>query len=212
MWPHVRAALITAHLVAVTLMAIPAPDGGTDRTAWHDPTVRGELKAWADALGTAPEVLEDRLWNLTQGYMAARGEALSPFGPYYEYCGTLQSWRMFVAPHRFPTTLHIDVREDGTWRPVYVERDPRHRWLGRVLDSYRFRSVIFRFGWPGWEGEFEAFARWVAKRATADFPGADAVRVRLWKAPTPSPDEVRAGTVPAGEFTLAVEVPFGRSP
>jgi hypothetical protein len=212
MWPHVRAGLITAHLIAVTLMAVPAPDGGTDRSAWQDPTVQGELKAWADALGTTSPALEDRLWNLTQTYMTARGDVLAPFGWYYAYCGTTQSWRMFVAPHRFPTTLHIDVREGGTWRPVYVERDPRHRWLGRILDSYRFRSVIFRFGWPGYEGEFEAFARWVARRAAADFPDADAVRVRLWKAPTASPAEVRAGTVPAGEFTLSVELPLRSRP
>ena len=58
---------------------------------------------------------------------------LRPFGRYYAYCGTGQSWRMFVAPHRHPTALHVDVRERGEWRPAYVERDPHHRWLGRVL-------------------------------------------------------------------------------
>lgn len=209
MWQHVRAVLITAHLVAVVLMALPAPDGTYDRRAWKDPTVQRELAAWAETLGTPPAELEERLWTLSQSYMGARGAVLAPFGPYYEFCGTAQSWRMFVAPHLYPSALHIDVREDGTWRPVYVERDPHHRWLASVLDSYRFRSVTFRFCLPAYGEEFADFARWTADRARRDFPRADAVRVRMHKVPTPTPDEARAGTTHAGEFVPAVELPLG---
>ncbi|MCI0702625.1 MAG: hypothetical protein L0241_16195 [Planctomycetia bacterium] len=212
MWPHIRAVLITAHLVAVTLMSIPAPDGAFDRNAWKDPTVQSEFAAWAKTLDTTPEELEERVWNLSRSYMDTRNEVLAPFGRYYHYCGTGQSWRMFVAPHRHPSTLHIDIREGGNWRPVYIERAPQHRWLGRVLDSYRFRSVIFRFGWPAYEGEFEEFTRWIASRAAHDFPDAESVRVRLYKAPSPSPEEARTGITPAGEFTRSVELALGARP
>jgi len=212
MWPHIRAVLITAHLVAVTLMAIPAPEGALDRAAWKDPTVQNEFATWANNLDTTPEELEERLWNLTRSYMDRRGEVLAPFGRYYHYCGTTQGWRMFIAPHRHPTALHLDIRERGNWRPVYIERDSQHRWLGHVLDSYRFRSVIFRFGWPGYEGEFEEFARWIASRAKNDFPEADAVRVRLFKAPSLSPEEVRAGAPLVGEFVRSVELPLEARP
>jgi len=214
MWPQIRAVLIAVHLIVITALALPAPDGGMDRNAWKNPTVQAELQSWTQSLNscgidiTQPE-LEDRLWHTASAYMNARGTVLGPFLPYCEYCGTDQSWRMFVAPHRFPTTLHIDVAEGGTWRPVYVERDRRYTWLGRQLDSYRFRSVLFRLGWPGYEGEFDRFAHWVVRQAAKDFPEAGRVRVRLLKSRTRSPEKVRAGAAIETEVALSVELPLG---
>ncbi|HZT79797.1 MAG TPA: hypothetical protein VFA26_06235 [Gemmataceae bacterium] len=211
MWfPHLRGLLVALHLLAVTLLALPAPEGGMDRATWKDPTVQDELAAWAGRLDgwgvhVTPPELEDRLWQFSADYMHARETVLRPFGPYYEYCGTYQSWRMFVAPHRYPTRLHIDVHEHGEWRPAYVERDAQHDWLGRQLDSYRFRSAIFRFGWHGYERDYGRFADWVAGHAARDFPDADRVRVRLAKYRTLSPEEVREGREPEVEFVQPVE-------
>jgi hypothetical protein len=217
MWPQIRAALVALHVIVITLLALPAPEGGMDRNAWKNPTVQGELRAWTDSLNacgidiTQPE-LEDRLWHAANAYMNARGTVLGPLSPYCEYCGTDQSWRMFVAPHRYPTTLHIAIAEGGAWRPAYVERDPRYTWLARQLDSYRFRSVAFRLGWPGYEGEFDRLAHWVARRAANDFPDAGRVRVSLVKSRTRSPEEVRAGAATETEVVLSVELPPGARP
>ena len=30
MWPHIRAALIALHLIIITLLALPSPEGGMD--------------------------------------------------------------------------------------------------------------------------------------------------------------------------------------
>lgn len=217
MWPQIRAVLITLHIVAITLLAIPAPDGGLDRKAWNNPTVQAELKEWTENLNAcgidlSQQELEDQLWRGSHAYMEVRNEVLGPFLPYYIYCGTFQAWRMFVAPHRYPTALHIEIAEHGVWRPVYVERDPRHGWLGRQLDSHRFRSVVFRFGWPGYEGEFDRFAHWVAHRAAADFPEAQRVRIRLVKSRTRSPQEVRAGQAPETEVVQSIELPLRGEP
>src|SRR5947209_12697273 len=97
-----------------------------DRANWADPTVQAELAVWARRLSVAPADLENALWRFATRYMAARDRALAPFDLYYEWCGTYQSWRMFVAPHRHPTRLHVDVREGDEWRTVFIERDRGH--------------------------------------------------------------------------------------
>jgi hypothetical protein len=217
MWPHIRAGLVTLHLIAITLLALPAPEGGMDRQAWQNPTVQDEFRAWSHTLTSCgliitPTELEDRLWTIAQRYMALRGGVLQPFGPYYTTCGTFQGWRMFVGPHRFPLVLHIDIAEQGQWRPVYIERDSQYRWRSRQLDSYRFRAALFRLGWPGYEGELQRFAQWVARQAAADFPQAEQVRVRFFQRRTPSPEEVRAGAAIAGAFGPSLELPLKPPP
>jgi hypothetical protein len=213
-WPHVRAALVLLHALAITLLALPAPEGAMDRAAWQQPTVQQELKNWADGLNSvgfnvSPQELEDRLWKLADGYMSLRDTATSPFDRYYEYCGTYQGWRMFSGPQMYPARLHIDIEERGQWRPVFVERDPQHRWLASELDSYRFRAFRFRLAnMSGFESEYQLFARWVAVRASRDFPDADRVRVSLFRYTLRTPAEVRAGEAEQGEFEQVIELPL----
>jgi hypothetical protein len=102
--------------------------------------------------------------------------------------------------------LHIDISEQGQWRPVFIERDPEHRWLARQFGSYRFRAFLFRLGSPGFEGEYQKFAQWVAARAAEDFPRADHVRVRQFRFAIRSPGEVRGGKPVDGEFVQSVEL------
>jgi hypothetical protein len=211
---HVRGVLVALHLVAITLMAVPAPGEGMMRSAWKDPTVQGEFAAWSarlNQLGIAvtPEEFEDRLWTLADDYMRARDRVLRPFDEYYTTCGTIQSWRMFAGPHRYPVRIEIEIRADSTWRTVYRQRDPEHTWLARELDQYRVRPVLYRFGWYRYGGEYEdlnGFARWAGRRAADDFPDATQLRVRLFQERTPSPEEVRAGHVPQGEYVKDVTV------
>jgi hypothetical protein len=198
---QLRGVFVAFHLLAVTLMALPAPEGGMNRASWKDPTVQGELAAWTERLNRLgldlkADQLEETLWRTAVDYMRLRARVLSPFRLYYEWCGTGQSWRMFVAPHRYPTRLHIDLEEYGQWRPLYVERDADHNWLGAWLDHHRFRSVIFRLGWQEFAGDYRQFVNWVARRAARDFPEASRVRVYFIRYRTPTPEEVRKGQRP----------------
>lgn len=207
---HLIAALAALHLLAVVLMAMPAPGGGMNRSTWKDPTVQGEFAAWSErlrALGLdlGQQELEDQAWRFAQAWMGARARVLAPFKPYYRYAGTVQSWRMFVAPHRFPTRLEIAVQEGGAWRVVYRERDPDAAWRGRWLDHDRFRSVIFRFGWKPYRTIYRQFGAWIAGHAARDFPEADRARVYLVRYRTLSPEQVRAGEAPNERITDAQE-------
>jgi hypothetical protein len=206
---HVRALLVALHLLAVTLMALPSVGEGMFRSAWQAPTVQEEFADWTARLNRCgipitQRQFEDDLFDTASAYESARGEALSPFGPYYDWCGTLQSWRMFAGPQRYPSRLEIDVEEGGSWRPVYVKSDPKNAWLAVRLDHYRMRPFVYRLSWYRYAPEFPDFdelARWVAARAAHDFPDASRVRVRFFNYRTPSPDEVKAGLPVTGEFT-----------
>lgn len=204
-WRQLRAVLVAAHVVAILVLATPSPGAGMRRSAWRDPTVQSEFAAWTERLnaigvGVDQASLEDWLWDFAVSWEEGRDRLVKPFETYARYVGAGQSWRMFVAPHRFPTALHIDVREAGVWRPVYVERSSEYTWHGWAFDSDRFRSVIFRLGWSHYRRQYEELGDWIAARAAADFPGADAVRTRMYRVRSPSPEEVREGREPEGKF------------
>ena len=206
-FPQLRALFVAFHLVAIVLMAIPAPSGGMQRSTWADPTVQTEFGFWARRMTSwgysiNAKELEQRLWDFAVRYMDIRKRVLAPVSPYIDYTGSTQSWRMFVAPHRFPARLEISVREDMKWKLVYRERDPDATWLGRKLDHDRFRSAIFRFAWKPYRRYYEQFTEWTARHAAVDFPEADQVRILFTTRRTPDPEEVREHREPTPEPTL----------
>jgi hypothetical protein len=199
---HLIGAGVALHLLAIGLQGLPSPSGAISRAAWADPTVQAELATWAARLGVGAGDLEDRLWTLATAWTRARSAALRPFAPYHALAGTAQSWKMFVAPHVFPTRLRIEVHRGGAWETVFVERSAEHRWLAHLLGNDRLRAVIFRMGWPQYARLRADFAAWVAERAAIDLPGARQVRISFDKRRTPSAAEVRAGVAPPAGVPL----------
>lgn len=200
-----RAAWITAHLVAIGVCAFPAPVGGMNRSSWHDPTVRAELDAWRGRLASVgvhrtAEQFEDDLWGAMTTFMSVRGAVVRPFERYYALAGTSQSWRMFVAPQRYPARLSVDVFEDGAWRPLFEERSDTATWNRDIFDHDRLRAAIFRYSWPKYSHEWRAFADWMGRRAAVDQPRAEELRARFFRYRTLSPAEAAAGVEAEGKF------------
>lgn len=205
---HVRAALIAVHLFAVTVLALPSAGSGLNRAAWKNPTVEGELAAWTQRLnGLGVPITQAELtelaWDVASGWSSVQGAATAPFQPYYRHAGTHQSWRMFVAPHRHPALLHVDLDRGEGWEPLYVARSNAHTWRRRQLDQDRFRSAIFRYGWKHVQrrGSYDGFVNWLARQAAVDFPEAAQLRTRFFVYQTLSPADTRAGARPEGTFT-----------
>jgi len=202
-----RALFVALHLFAVTAMALPSAGAGMDRSAWQSDTVQGEFRSWTQLLGrvgielTVPE-LEDTLWTLGTSYEGVRDVVLWPFQPYYRYLGTWQSWRMFVAPHRYPGKLQIRVQEQGEWRVVYEARSAEHAWRHAWFDHDRMRASVFRYSWKHYKNSRKRFADWVARHAAQDFPEASHVDVSFLRYRTLSPEEVRSGESPAWKRDL----------
>ena len=194
MWPHLRTGLITLHLIAIVLKALPAPEGGMAKKDWAHPTVQAEIRHWSDNLSsvgitTTPEDLEAALWKAATGFTKVRNTTLRPFRPYYRYVGADQNWRLFVAPHMFPSKLEIDVLQGNDWQPVYRKHSD-FDWMSQLLDHGRFRPSIFRYSWGRYKRHFNRFALYMTDKATADFPEATQIRLRWWRYPLPSHSEV----------------------
>ncbi len=202
-WPHVRAALVALHLIAVVLMALPSPGGRqlTPRT-WADPTVQAEVAAWGERLrrlgwsGTN-DALSARAYQAGRTLAETRRWLLAPFQPYSRELGTEQAWQMFVAPHVFPTRFAVDIEDERGWRPVYLERSPEQTWQRGLLDHHRMRSAIFRFAWPTHRYGYVQWVDFLAGRAREDFPTAVRLRAQFYRQQTPRPSALRAGKVEA---------------
>lgn len=196
-----RLVFVVFHVVAITLVALPSAGGAMNRSAWQSETVQGEFRTWTarlQSLGvkiTVPQ-LEDRLWTFAQRYEHGKHKVLEPLRPYYKYAGTGQSWRMFVAPHRFPGRLIIEIQQDDEWTPIYVARSDEHTWRRRPLDHDRMRSSVFRYAWKHFRHGRKRFTEWVAREVAHDFPEATRVRVSFLRYRTPTPAEARAGEPP----------------
>jgi hypothetical protein len=209
-----RGLFVAFHLVAITLIAFPNPGQRSD-AEWDNPTTWGEMADWSQRLRSwgfevTPEGLHAWARNFTGDYMSVRTRLLAPFSPYYEYCGTYQSWHMFVGVNRLPTRLYVELEEDGVWRPIYVERDPRYTWRGSWLAHSRLRPVLFSLGMQESKERYRQLVSWLAGLAARDYPGATRLRVSFYQFPhVPTPEEVREDRIPRGRFVQVLEVELG---
>jgi hypothetical protein len=111
---------------------------------------------------------------------------------------------MFVAPHRYPARLHIEIkRPQQDWETISVFQHPLYTWKAELLEHDRFRSALFRYGWRSYGGARKLFNEWLARQAAMDFPEATQIRTRWYKYKTPSPEEVLAGEEPEGRYILS---------
>ena len=197
--------LVALHVVAVVVGAFPAPVGGLDRTAWAEPTVKAELDTWHQRLhgvGLPADraAFEDGLFALASSWVRGRQQVLKPFMPYYRYLGTEQSWRMFVAPHKHPARLQVQVKVDGAakeeWETLFEQDRPELDWHAHQLRHTRMRSSLFRYSWPGYRRNFKALSRWVAHRVAEERPDVTHVRLQWLRRRTASPAKMRAGELP----------------
>ena len=215
-WPHVRAALVSLHLLAIVIMATPSLGGAMSRKAWQQETVQSEFSAWSGRLNglgfdTTPAGLEDWAWGVATKWTEIRKSLNEPLSPYHEYVGVRQRWRMFAAPHRVPARLEIEMQKGGQWHKVYVQGSDRYNWRSHQLAHERMRAAIFKYQWPQNRKTLGYLHEWIAARAEEDYPDADAVRMRFVRYRTPSPEDVRAGKEPATKLEAQFERRFDRS-
>lgn len=214
-WPHVRAVLILAHIVVVIIYAIPNPGMGLDRQAWKNPAIQREVGMWAERVSmVGPKItskeLEDWAFGVIVKWVRLRQSVLRPLSPYQRYLGNRQPWSMFGAPHRYPARLHIDIFENGKWRPIYVARSAEYNWNARLFDHDRMRAAIYRYAWPAYQGTFRQFGTWVANHAKEDFPEATQVRLHWHRAHSATPEQVRNNNLPQGSFGGALVLPLNK--
>lgn len=206
MWRQLRAVLVTFHILAITLDASPSPAAGLKRAAWADPTVQQEFQAWADRLGVESQTLQDWAWDIANRFADGRQVVMTPFRPWIDATHTTQAWQMFVAPHRFPTRLQIQVQVGETWETVFEERSTTATWRAEAFGTERLRASIFRWGWASYADAWKRACGVFATELFTERPDISAVRCRLHKVRTPSPEDVRDGKLDAGTWVFPRQV------
>ncbi|MEZ4294508.1 MAG: hypothetical protein R3B70_06000 [Polyangiaceae bacterium] len=211
-WPTIRAVLVAYHVLAVVVLSFPAPPSGMKRSSWDHPTVQNEFRLWADRLSSVgwkmtPKEFDAMLWSLSGKVVSAREKVIAPFDPYTVYSGARQSWRMFVAPQRYPVRIEVSVREGrGPWRKLYASRSDEHTWRADTFERYRMRRVVFQTAWDAQGRHFKMLCDWIAAQAAKDFPDATELMVEQIRYRTPDPAEALEGKTVLEPKRLAREV------
>lgn len=210
-----RDALVLFHVLAVFVLAFPAPTGARQDSTWRDPHLRSELQGWVKMLNaagwavTAPELVEIAR-GLATAALDVRDLAIAPFLPYATVCGTGQGWQMFASLNDEPARLSVQIRRGGgDWEPLYIARDPAAAWRGPQLDQERTRAVINDWSWAKNRSDYRLFSAWLARQAARDFPDADAIQVSMLRARLPTPEQLIAGAIPAEKPTWVEPIPLG---
>jgi hypothetical protein len=187
---QLRAAFVLFHVVAITVMSIPAPVGGMEEARWATPAGKRELHQWAEALGTSDQALRDVVWKAGGAWLSFRNDLVAPFRPYLVYTGSRQSWRMFSMVSHEQGQLAISVDRGNGREPVFVSYE-HELWRRTELRQERTRTILNDFfgreSKSVWPGFVDRLADW----AREDFPDAKTLEVEISTRPTPDP-----GTAP----------------
>lgn len=200
---HLVAAFVLWHALAVLASSLPSPGRGVNRSYWSEPTVQAEFQAWATALGTDLVTFQDGLYVAAVNVQAAVRAANAPFRQYLSVTNTAQSWKMFVAPHRFPTRLQLRAQgSDGSWAVVYEEGDDAPRWRGERFATERMRAAVFAWGWPQNKKRWASACAGFARDYFAETAEAAAFQCRFGKGASLSAAQVLAGETLKEEWVL----------
>jgi hypothetical protein len=188
---QLRAAFVLFHVVAITVMSIPAPVGGMNAARWSTPAGKREIHGWAEAvravgLDVSDQALRDFVWNAGNAWLSFRNDVVAPFRPYLVHTGSRQSWRMFsmVAHEQGRFAVYLD-RGRGR-EPLFVTYE-HEVWRRGELRQERTRTILGDFygreSKRVWNGFVDRLADW----AREDFPDGRTLEAEIATRDTPPP-------------------------
>ncbi len=187
-WRWVAATCI-AYVALAIWIALPSGARLRDRALWEQPSTQQQFQAWAAllqrfGLEVEAEPLRERVWTLTQGYLELRHQWVWPAQKLALQLGIDQSFRMFSNPQTAPSLLVLELDRGAGFEPIYVARSTQHRWNARQLEHHRIRKLIGRVARGSYEAQWRDLTRWLARRASCDFPEGKRLRARLYRSRT----------------------------
>ncbi|MEM9493066.1 MAG: hypothetical protein AAGC55_28210, partial [Myxococcota bacterium] len=203
-WPHARALFVAFHVLAVIVLSLPSPHSVANRRTWQTKNHKDSIARWSERLSwlgyDSPDQFESDLWDLVQGYVKVRETFIAPFQSYARLSCARQGWRMFATPQRHPGELHIDIREGGTWRPIYRPHSDDYDFWADKFTHNRFRKVSGRLSRGVHRSRYNHMTRFLAGKVAQAYPEADKIRFRLYRYKVRDPAAVRAGQDKDGRY------------
>ncbi len=182
-------ALCAVYVALALWIALPGGGRLQDRSLWDHPSTQAQFRAWATLLSrfgfeADADSLRERTWSWTQRYVELRRKWVWPVHEVALQLGIDQSFRMFSNPQTVPSLLVVELDRGAGFEPIYVARSSEHRWNARQLEHHRIRKVVGRVARGGYEAQWRALTRWLARRASCDFSDGERLRVRLYRSRT----------------------------
>ena len=199
---QLTAAFIACHLVAITVLAIPAPLVAEDKVddpkvqAWFDRTT-DTLHRWG--VPASRETVEEVGVQLGRAWLDARGAVGWPASRYATWTGAKQSWRMFGTVPDKSAYLRIEVDRGEGWELLHVSRSEEHAWRKELFDNERTRTFVNQFAWKRNRGAWKRCERWLEVAIAEDDPDVDRFRMSMVPVHFPDPEVLAvSGTLPEG--------------
>jgi hypothetical protein len=144
-WPQIRAALIAFHIVAMLLVAFPAPAPAGLNANLDDPNLNVHLRPWARLFHSDTRSFAKRIFAIGKTWLDVRERVIGPFEKYLDTAGAIQSWHMFSAPNHMPPRFVLEGRRrGGDWQ--FVSGLPAGDWHRSFFTSERVRSLLNAIG------------------------------------------------------------------
>lgn len=174
------------------------------KEVWKSEIGQQDLRAWADRLSwlgyETKEQFEQDLWSLAEGYANVNTAITRPFRFYERMAGVRQGWAMFSSPQRFPVEIHVDIKRDGPWEPIYRPLSDEYDFWAPQFRHHRARKLVGRLARGFNHERYNGFARMVATEVADAYPESHRIRVRLYRYSTLPPADVRQGLQPEGRY------------
>jgi hypothetical protein len=186
---HVRAVLVTLHILAVVLVALPAPSGSSRLLSVDDPRFASEVHPWARLFHLSDEAFAQKAAAVRSAWVETRARVVHPFERYLSLVGAEQPWHMFSTPHRVPAHLSIEARGEaragaGEWQ--WISGVPKGRWRPSLFGNERVRSLVNNLEHYGNWPLAERLCARLSVELFADEPAWHEARCRVVTAPSPS--------------------------
>jgi hypothetical protein len=188
---QLRAVFVLFHVVAITIMSIPAPVSGMKKAQWSTPAGTQEIHRWADVaratgLRVTDATFRDFVWEAGSTWLSLRNDVVAPFRPYLAYTGSRQSWRMFSMIEHEEGRLAIFLDRGQGREPLFVTYE-HEVWRRTELRQERTRTILGAFygldSKRTWDGFVDRLADW----ARADFPDGKELVAEIGRRETPPP-------------------------
>jgi hypothetical protein len=183
-WAKVRATLLVIVILTQVFLALPLPHRVSESTLKR-PEAKEEFSRWMSlihgvGLDWTRNEVKTGLISWTHSIADTHKSISRPLKPFRTYLGIGQSWALFAAPDTHPNRLEVAARIDGNWEMVFRRIDPEHTLMKPQISFRRVRGIHDGVGnRPG--KVYRAFCDFIAAGMFDAKPGADAVRIRMYR-------------------------------
>lgn len=146
---------------------------------------------FAVLIQVAPDASPRQAPALAATWNPLRATLVSWTEPYQQLLGVKQTWHLFLNMRADTDRIEILAREDGAWRPLYVEGPPATDWRAERFTHYRWREALSSLRREAYVRDRRRFAERIAAEIFAEMPAVDAVRVDVVGVRVPPPEVLR---------------------